>query len=423
MTEILQSSETLQQITAQVGETHQALQAVITRTPLQYSEALSAQYQCKIYLKREDLQVVRSYKVRGGYNFIRNLSDEQRAKGIVCASTGNHAQGVAYTCKFLGIRGRIYMPTTTPKQKLYRVQLCGGDAVEIQLVGDTFDDCLKIALAYSQAEDLAFVPPFDHPQIIAGQATIGKEIWEDLPETEYVFVPIGGGGLSAGIGAYLKSQNPNIKVFGVEPFGSPTMKHAFEARQPVEIKLTDKFADGVAVKKAGVLTYQICREVLKDIVLVPEGKVCTTMLDFYNRDAIVLEPAGALSVSALDTVAEQIKGKTVVCILSGGNNDIDRLHEIKERSMLYEGLKYYFVVQFAQRPGALKYFVNEILGVNDNITRFEYIQRHNKESGPALVGIELKNSRDYDALISRMNESHISFIPLNENQTLFEFLV
>lgn len=366
---------------------------------------------------------MRSYKLRGAYNMISQLSAEQLGRGVVCASAGNHAQGFAFSCRKLGANGVIFMPQITPKQKVSQTEMFGEGSVKIILTGDTFDDCLKEALEYTEANNMTFVPPFDNYEIIAGQGTVGVEILEDLPEVEAVIIPIGGGGLSAGVGTYLKQHNPNILVIGVEPEGAPSMLSAFEHGGPVTLTTINRFVDGAAVKRVGELTYPICREVLDDILLVPEGKACTTILKLYNEDAIVVEPAGALSVAALDLFKDQLKGKKVVCIVSGGNNDIDRMQEIKEKSLLYEGLKHYFIVRFPQRPGALRLFVNNVLGPDDDITRFEFIKKTEKENGPALVGIELKSADDYPALLQRMEQERFEVIELNQNQTLFEYLV
>lgn len=399
------------------------LKKVVTRTPLMYNITLSRRFGCEVYLKREDLQIVRSYKLRGAYNMISTLSNEQKHRGVVCASAGNHAQGFAYSCKKLNIRGVIFMPVITPKQKITQTKMFGEDKVEVILTGDTFDDCAIAAKAYTLAHDMVFIPPFDDYSIIEGQGTVGVEILEDMTDADYIFVPIGGGGLSAGLGAYFKTHSPQTKIIGVEPEGAPAMKEALKAGAPVTLKDIDRFVDGAAVKRAGDITFEICNHVLDDVLLVPEGKVCTTILKLYNEDAIVAEPAGALSVAALDMYATQIKGKKVVCVVSGGNNDIDRMPEIKERSLQYEGLKHYFLINFAQRPGALKEFVNNILGPLDDITRFEYMQKTNKEAGPALVGIELQDKGDYQKLMEKMNRFQVNFSEINKDDTLLGYLI
>lgn len=402
---------------------YRRLKDVVRHTPLEYNDRLSAKYECEIYLKREDLQIVRSYKLRGAYNMIAQLSDEQLSKGVVCASAGNHAQGVAYSCKKRGIKGVIFMPEITPKQKVKQTEMFGNGNVELVLVGDTFDDCLREALIYCAEHGMAFIPPFDDHRVIEGQGTVGVEILQDLPEIDVIIMPIGGGGLAAGTGTYLKQNVPGITLIGVEPEGAPSMLTSLTNKENTALTKIDRFVDGAAVKRVGDKTFAICREILDDMLTVPEGKVCTTILKLYNEDAIVVEPAGALSVTALDAVKEQIKGKKVVCVISGGNNDIDRMQEIKEKSLLYEGLKHYFIVRFPQRPGALKLFVNNVLAPGDDITRFEFIKKNSKENGPALVGIELKNAEDYPALLQRMAEERFEVIELNKDETLFEYLV
>ncbi len=399
------------------------LKEVVKRTPLEFNASLSLKYNANIYLKREDLQIVRSYKLRGAYNKISGLHQSQLTNGVVCASAGNHAQGVAYSCKKLGIKGIIFMPEITPKQKIKQVNMFGGDNIEVVLVGDTFDDCLKEALAYSEAKDATFIPPFDDEKVIEGQATVMMEIFQDLPELDAVIVPVGGGGLASGVTSYLQTVKPSVKVFGVEPMGAPSLSEAIKNGGPVTVENIERFVDGAAVKRMGWITYKYCADLLSSTYLIPEGQICTTILKLYNEDAIVVEPAGALSVAALEQVKDQIVGKTVVCIVSGGNNDIERMQEIKEKSLLFEGLKHYFIVRFPQRPGALKLFVNEVLGPQDDITRFEFIKKTNKENGPALVGIELTDKNDYASLLQRMKDNKFDVIELNQDQTLFEYLV
>ena len=400
-----------------------ALKTVVLKTPLQFHKNLSQRFQAEIYLKREDLQVVRSYKLRGAYNLLQSLPVETLSRGVVCASAGNHAQGVAFSCRHLNVRGVIYMPAITPKQKINQVKMFGGNNTEIVLIGDTFDECQAHALQFAEENGMAFIPPFDHPKIIEGQGTVAKEILDELSGIDYVFAPIGGGGLMAGMGEYFRTFSPHTKMIGVEPSGAPSMKEALRAGHPVVLDKIQRFVDGASVKKVGDLTFELCKDVLTDMLLVPEGKVSSTILQLYNEDAIVAEPAGALSIAALDQYTEQIRGKKVVCVLSGGNNDIDRMQEIKERSLLYEGLKHYFIVRFAQRPGALKEFVNEILGPTDDIVRFEFIQKHNKETGPALIGIEVKSQKDFHDLIARMDERKLNYTLVNQHENLFEYLI
>ena len=396
---------------------------VVIRTPLQLNLTLSRRYNANVYLKREDLQVVRSYKLRGAYNMMNSLAPGQLEKGVVCASAGNHAQGFAYSCKKMNVKGVVFMPGITPKQKVNQTRMFGEDCIEIKLVGDTYDDCSVAAKKFTEENDMIFIPPFDHPRIIEGQGTVAVEILEDQSDIDYLFVPVGGGGLSAGVGSFFKTYSPKTKIIGLEPEGAPAMYESLKAGHPVTLENIDRFVDGAAVKRVGDLTFSICKEVLDDLHLVPEGKVCSTILALYNEDAIVVEPAGALSIAALDDFAGLIKNKNIVCIVTGGNNDIDRMPEIKERSLQYEGLKHYFLVRFAQRPGALKEFVNNVLGPQDDITRFEYMQKTNKESGPALVGIELQNRGDYQVLLDKMNSYHIDFSELNKDDKLFGYLV
>lgn len=399
------------------------LRSVVSHTPLTYNRNLSRRYDCQVYLKREDLQVVRSYKLRGAYNMMSTLSGDQLAKGVVCASAGNHAQGFAYSCKKLGVKGVVFMPITTPNQKISQTNMFGENHIEIRLVGDTFDDCAVAARKFTEEQGMTFIPPFDDLRIIEGQGTVGVEILEDLSAVDFVFIPVGGGGLAAGVGSYFKTFSPKTTLVGVEPEGAPSMLEAIRAGRPVTLETMDRFVDGAAVKTVGQVSFDICKEVLDDMQLVPEGKICSEILKLYNEDAIVVEPAGALSIAALDAYAGQIRGKTVVCIVSGSNNDIDRMQEIKERSLQYEGLKHYFLVRFAQRPGALKEFVNHVLGPSDDITRFEYMQKHNKETGPALVGVELKSREDYDILLHNMRKFNINYTELNKDDNLFGYLV
>ena len=404
-------------------EASKRLSTVVVKTPLAYSRSLSKKYGANIYLKREDLQIVRSYKLRGAYNMLSSLPQEQLNKGVVCASAGNHAQGFAYSCKKLGVKGVVFMPIITPLQKVQQTRFFGENFIDIKLTGDTFDDCATAAKAFTLSEGFTFIPPFDDYKIIEGQGTVGVEILDELSEIDYLFVPVGGGGLCSGVGSYFKMYSPQTKLIGVEPEGAPSMKQALLNGFPVTLDNIDRFVDGAAVKRVGNITFSICKEVLHKMHTVAEGKVCSTILKLYNEDAIVVEPAGALSIAALDDFATEIKGRSVVCIISGSNNDIDRMQEIKERSLQYEGLKHYFLIRFAQRPGALKEFVNFVLGPNDDITRFEYMQKHNKETGPALVGIELQSREDYESLLKNLNKYHINFTELNKDDNLFGYIV
>jgi threonine dehydratase len=399
------------------------LKDVVKKTPLTYNHNLSRKYGCEVYLKREDLQIVRSYKLRGAYNMMSLLPSNQLAKGVVCASAGNHAQGFAYSCKKLNVQGVVFMPIITPNQKVSQTKMFGEGFVEVKLVGDTFDDCAVAAKKYTEERGLTFIPPFDNIRIIEGQSTVGIEILEEQQNIDFIFLPVGGGGLSAGVGAYFKTYAPATKIIGVEPEGAPSMLTAIKAGEPVKLDQIDSFVDGAAVKRVGDTTFEICKQVIDDMHLVPEGKICSTILKLYNEEAIVVEPAGAISVAALDDYADQIKGKKIVCVVSGSNNDIERMQEIKERSLQYEGLKHYFLIRFAQRPGALKEFVNQVLGPTDNITRFEYMQKNKKDSAPALVVIELQSPENYQALIDNMKRYNINYTALNKNDNVFAYLV
>ncbi|WP_396634710.1 threonine ammonia-lyase [Maribacter sp. R86514] len=393
-------------------------------TPLTDSIRLSKQYNCQVRLKREDLQRVRSYKIRGAFNKISSLTEEERAKGVICASAGNHAQGVAFACFHLKIKGTIYMPSVTPKQKVEQTKLFGGEWVDIVLEGDTFDDASMAARTYGDKHGKIFVHPFDDPKIIEGQATVGLElISQSKIPIDYLFVCIGGGGLASGLISVFSELSPNTKIIGVEPKGAPSMKTSIDKGEVVSLDHIDKFIDGAAVKKVGNLTYAICNYYLDNMITVDEGKACQTILDLYNRDAIVVEPAGALSIAALDDYKEEIAGKNVVCIIGGSNNDITRTAEIKERALLYGKLKHYFIIRFPQRPGALKEFVVDILGPTDDITHFEYSKKSSRENAPAVVGIELKNPDDLKPLIERMKSNNFYGEYINDKPDLFEYLV
>ena len=397
---------------------------ILEPTPMMRNNNLSEKYQADVFLKREDLQIVRSYKIRGAYNKIRSLSPDILKYGIVCASAGNHAQGVAFSCNKLQIMGSIYMPTTTPKQKIEQVKMFGREYIDIVLTGDTFDAANNAAIDYARKSGKTFIPPFDDPKIIEGQGTIGYEMVQQCKEPlAYVFIPIGGGGLASGVGAYLRQLWPDVKLIGVEPAGAACMKTAIEKGEIVELEHIDKFVDGAAVKKAGEYTYEICRQILDDIIPVPEGAVCSTIIDMYNKSAIVVEPAGALSVAAMRFYADKIKGKRVGCIVSGSNNDITRMEEIREKSLLFEGLKHYFIVNFPQKAGAILTFVRDVIGPTDDLVYIQYIKKTNKEEGPALIGIEVSSKEDYHALINRMEAHHITYEYINENNKLFEILI
>lgn len=410
-----------------VEQAYSVLKRVVIRTPLDYSRYLSEKYGATIYLKRENEQRVRSFKIRGAYYAISQLTDDEKSRGVVCASAGNHAQGVAYTCQEMQIPATIFMPITTPQQKIGQVKFFGGDYVEIRLVGDTFDESAKAAQDYTQESGKTFIDPFDDENVQAGQGTVAYEILEEAEEQtisfDQILVPIGGGGLVAGVSAYLKEHAPEIKIVGVEASGARSMKAAFDKGRPVKLDQIDKFADGIAVQKVGKSTYEVARKYVDRLIGVDEGWISGTILDLYSKLGIVAEPAGAATIAALEVIKDQIKGQTICCIISGGNNDINRMPEMEERALIYEGIKHYFVVNFPQRPGALREFVNDILGPNDDITRFEYIKRANKGTGPVLIGIALGDKTDYTQFISRLEEFDPQYINLHENDSLYKMLV
>lgn len=409
-----------------IEEAKERLKQIVKQTPLQYNSTLSRIYEANIYLKREDLQTVRSYKIRGAYNMMSQLSQDKLKNGVVCASAGNHAQGVAFSCNQLKTKGSIFMPKITPKQKIAQTKMFGNGYIDIILVGDTFDDCAKSAKEFAKLKEMTFIPPFDDPKIIEGQGTVGLEILQDFEPNQhidYIFIPIGGGGLCSGVGAYIKDHTPTTKIIGAEPNGAPSMQAAIKAQHPVKLDKIDKFVDGASVQRVGDTTYNICSKILDDICLVPEGEVCTTIINLYNKDAIVVEPAGALSIAALNHYKQQIKGKNIVCIVSGSNNDINRMQEIKERSLLFEGLKHYFIIRLAQRTNALKDFVNTICNEHVDIVRFEYMKKNDKESGPALLGVELDSATEYNNLIDRMTNLGLDFTVLDPDSNLGRYIV
>ncbi|KRM61674.1 threonine dehydratase [Paucilactobacillus vaccinostercus DSM 20634] len=410
-----------------VEKASEVLAPIIRHTPLQHDVYLSQRYNCQVYLKREDLQEVRSFKIRGAYYAISQTTPAERKRGVVCASAGNHAQGVAWTCHHMGVHATIFMPTTTPKQKVTQVQFFGGDDVTIKLTGDTFDASASAATEFCERENQTFIAPFDNVNTMAGQGTIATEIFADAQDSDidvdYITVAIGGGGLISGISTYTKGVSPATKVVGVEPSGAASMAAAFKQGQPVTLDKIETFVDGAAVKTAGDLTYQTAKRNIDQLVQVPEDAVCQTILDLYTKEAIVAEPAGALSVGALENIRDEIKGKTVVCVISGGNNDINRMQEIEERALIYGGVQHYFIVDFPQRPGALREFTNEVLGPDDDITKFEYTKKVNRGQGPVLIGVLLGDRNTYPALIERMTKFDPHFINLVDNQMLYTMLV
>jgi len=416
--------ETYPSVLNNVYKAARRLRNVVVRTPLAMNNNLSGIYEAKISFKREDLQQVRSYKIRGAYNKMAVMSPEDLAKGVVCASAGNHAQGVAFACNTMKVKGTIFMPLPTPGQKLEQVKMFGGDFIDIVLYGDTFDEAKDAALEFCRDKQGIFIHPFDDQDIIDGQATVALEILEQSDEpVDYLFVPIGGGGLAAGICTVFRELSPQTRIIGVEPSAAASMKKALENGKPVLLEKISRFVDGAAVQKVGDLNFEHCKNVLHEMAVVDEGMVCETILSLYNKDAVVVEPAGALSVAALKKYGDLIKGKNVVCIISGSNNDITRMEEIKEKALLYAGLKHYFLVRFAQRPGALKNFVLNVLGPNDDITFFEYTQKNSKEKGIAVVGIGLRQSEDFMPLFNNMKKHDFFVNYLNNDPALMNLLI
>lgn len=407
-----------------IKEAQKRLKGVITHTPLMKNLTYSEKYNSNIFFKREDLQVVRSYKIRGAHNKIASVKAEQELSGVVCASAGNHAQGVAYSCRILGVKATIFMPAPTPNQKVEQVKFFGKDWVDVILIGDTFDDAYFLAKEYCSKEQSMFIHPFDDELVIEGQGTVGLEILEDtISNIDYLFMPIGGGGLASGVSSVFKQLSPETKLIGVEPEGAPAMQNSIALNENTTLVKIDKFVDGAAVKRVGEKTFEICKDQLDKVITVPEGLICTTMLDLYNRDAIVVEPAGALSIAGLELFQDEIEGKNVACVLSGSNNDISRTPEIKERSLMHKGLKHYFIINFPQRVGALREFLVEVLGPTDDIVLFEYMKKTAKEKGPAMIGIELKAKSDFEPLMKRINDKNIQAEYLNQKPEILQYYI
>jgi threonine dehydratase len=398
------------------------LSGVVRTTPLQPNVRLSAVTGADVWLKREDLQVGRSYKLRGAYNLLAGLDADGRAAGAVCASAGNHGQGVAFACRELGIRGRVHVPNTTPRQKRERIRALGGDAVELVVAGDTYDEASAAAAEHALRTGATVVPAFDDERTIAGQGTVGVEIVEQLGRApDVVVLPVGGGGLLAGVGSWLAARYPDVRIVGVEPSGAASMAAAVAAGGPVVLPALDTFVDGAAVRRVGDVTFPLVRACGAELMTVDEGRVCTEMLDLYQTDGIIAEPAGALATAALDDLV--VAGETVVCLLSGGNNDVSRYGEVVERSLVHRGLKHYFLVEFPQEPGALRRFLDEVLGPDDDIVLFEYVKRDNRETGAALVGVEIPTRDAYDPLWKRMEASPLTIQLVAPGTTAYRFLI
>ncbi|GAA1941939.1 threonine ammonia-lyase IlvA [Nocardioides hwasunensis] len=399
------------------------LSGVVGRTPLHRSPRLSALTGLDVWLKREDLQEVRSYKARGAYNLISRLSADERAAGVTCASAGNHAQGVAFACARTGVHARIHLPRTTPRQKRARIALLGGDFVDVVVDGDTYDDAAALSHAYAVETGATPVPAFDDDRTVAGQGTVAAELLDQLPQPpDAVVVPVGGGGLLAGVLALLAERSPTTTVIGAEPAGAASMAAALDAGGPVDLPTLDGFIDGAAVRRVGTTTYDAVLRHRPRMTTVPEGLACVEMLDLYQSDGIIAEPAGALAPAALRLPLDLAAGSSVVCVLSGGNNDVSRYAEVVERALVHEGLKHYFLVDFPQEPGALRRFLDEVLGPDDDITLFEYVKRSNRETGPALVGLELQRREDYEPLLRRMADSALRVELVEPSSPLFRFV-
>lgn len=400
------------------------LAKVATKTPLQKSERLSEEVGRPVYLKREDLQICRSFKVRGAYVRMAAMDEDERAAGVVCASAGNHAQGVAYACAHLGIQGTIFLPASTPRQKRKRIATIGGKWVEPVIVAGDFDEANRVAAAAAKDGGKVYVHPYDDPYTIAGQGSIAVDLDSQLPEdTDMILIPVGGGGLIAGMATWLKAHRPGIRIVGVESQGAASMKAALEAGNPVSLDRVDSFVDGTAVGRAGDLTYRVVRDLVDDIVVVPEGAVCTEMLDLYHSEGVIAEPAGALASAAARNFLPQIPNGSVVCLVSGGNNDLSRYAEVTERSGRYEGLRHYFLVTFNQEPGALRSFLNDVLSDGEDIIYFQYTKKNNRDTGPALVGIELPDPSDIKGLRQRMATSPLQVQEIDPSSQIFKILV
>lgn len=409
---------------ADIEAAAQRISGVVSPTPLQFSDRLSQLTGALVYLKREDLQVVRSYKVRGAYNLLRQLTAEEIAAGVVCSSAGNHAQGFALACREMGIHGRVYVPAKTPKQKRDRIRYHGGEFIELIVGGKTYDMAAEAALEDVARTGATLVPPYDDLRTMAGQGTIAVELLDQLDtEPDLVIVPVGGGGCISGVTSYLTERTTRTSVLGVEPAGAASMLAALSAGEPVVLDDVDQFVDGAAVNKAGALPFSVLTQAgdMVTITAVDEGAVCTAMLDLYQNEGIIAEPAGALSVAGL-LEADIAPGSTVVCLISGGNNDVSRYGEVLERSLVHLGLKHYFLVDFPQEPGSLRRFLDGVLGPDDDITLFEYVKRNNRETGEALVGVEMANASDLDGLMARMRDSECHIELLEPGSPAYRYL-
>lgn len=413
---------------ANVEQAAKILENVVINTPLQRSARLTQEVGQPVYLKREDLQRCRSFKVRGAYTLMSCLGAAERQAGVVAASAGNHAQGVAYSCASLQIKGQIFLPSTTPRQKRHRIATIGGDWVEQTIVDGNFDQANTLAQQAAADTGRIYVNPYDDPQVMAGQGTIGSELFAqvaaaDMDHVDTLLVPVGGGGLIAGILTWVKANHPNVRVVGVESEGAACVKAAFKAGRPVSLSEVDSFVDGTAVGRVGGQTWQVIEALVDDMVTVPEGAVCTEMLELYHNEGIIAEPAGALASAAAKNYLPQIPNGPVVCLISGGNNDLSRYAEVLERSGQHEGLRHYFLVTFPQEPGALRFFLNEVLTAGEDIIHFGYTKKTNRHTGPALVGLELASAADIKGLRRRMAASPLKVQEISPNSDLFKYLI
>jgi threonine dehydratase len=406
-----------------VEEAAARLEGIATRTPLERSARLSRATGLEVWLKREDLQPVRSYKLRGAYNFMVQLDADVLSRGVVCASAGNHGQGVALSCARLRTSGRIYVPATTPRQKRDRIATLGEGVVEVVVAGDTYEEASRLASEDAARTGATLVPAYDDPRTICGQGTVAREVVDQLGRApDVLVVPVGGGGLLAGTTTWLRERGHATRIVGVEPTGAACMGAALAAGHPVDLETVDTFVDGAAVRRAGEHTFAPVHRHGVELVAVDEGLICTEMLDLYQSDGIIAEPAGALATATLPALG-LAPGSTVVCVVSGGNNDVSRYGEVVERSLVHRGLKHYFLVSFPQEPGALRRFLDEVLGPDDDITLFEYVKRNNRELGPALIGIELADRDDLGGLLERLEQSPVTVEPVQSGSTLFHFLL
>ena len=400
---------------------------IISNTPLQLNQRLSKKYNCNIYLKREDLQSVRSFKIRGAFNKISNLSDEEKAKGVVCASAGNHAQGVALSCSTLGIHGDIFIPEQTPLQKAERIKYFGGDNCTVYKIGKNFNNCLNKSLEFCESKNKVFIHPYNDIDTIIGQATIAHEIYKSI-YPDMIITTIGGGGLASGISLYNNEINKHCKIIGVEADTCDAMYQSIKNNKITMIDITDDFIDGASVSRVGDITFEICKKYLDRIEIVNTGKVCESILEIYQNDGIISEPAGVLPIACLDNLdPSEVRGKNIVCILSGGNNDVSRYPEIVERCLLFQNLKHYYIIKFGQTPGQLKKFINSVLGENDDICRFEYIKKTNKEFGTVLLGIQVQHPSNIVKINYELEKNNFEFIKLNKNSSesslIYSFMV